>query len=151
MKGKKKPRPVVHQATAPYQEKIPDRWTDEELAKQGTIDRDDAWLWVGRTDYLKTLIKQLGWWARNELNDKGRVGMYHIIEKNTGLREQRERDEEARATTAPAPPPAVTEVRINGTVGGLADVVKDILTLQAEQIAVLRAENTRLKETPTAG
>lgn len=87
-------------------EMVPNRWTPDECARQGYIDLQEEWLWVGRDSFRETLKEQLGWWAHKKLTAKGHYGMWKIIEFDNNLRLKRtKREQEEKAAKPPVVPP----------------------------------------------
>jgi hypothetical protein len=105
-----RPQAVVHPPGVSYQtEKVPARWTPENLLRQGLIDLKwrMAWLWDGREEFHDQLLNHISYIFHGKLNDKGHLGMFHIIEVNIGLKAQRAEKEQAeRAKTLPFVPAA---------------------------------------------
>lgn len=83
-------------------QKIPDRWTNEELARQISKDLRDDTLWEGRATFRKTAQALLGYWEEGRLNEDGRESLFSIIEFN-----RIERAKRARPKLVPPPPELV--------------------------------------------
>jgi hypothetical protein len=108
-------------------EKVPDSWTNERLAKQAMKDLREDWLWQpgpltkgeDRASYRKTLQDHLTWWENDELNEKGRLGMWRIVHHNNMLRDKKRKLEASAVALAPVPPllpPPVAEHETNATI-----------------------------------